>query len=132
MKREKWGLDLLVKPQYNLTKFRHIDKIADEINGYEFGINAGVLIRRILFEEAQYFYGLFSSGLNYVSGTSQRQADGFIFSDNFLIGLNEELLENIYFDFRSEFRHTSNVGLNHPNGEGVNDLVLSGGDYLNL
>tara|TARA_B100001093_G_C26334427_1_gene803263 strand:+ start:314 stop:514 length:201 start_codon:yes stop_codon:yes gene_type:complete len=65
LKREKWGLDLLVKPQYNLTKFRHIDKIADEINGYEFGINAGVLIRRILFEEAQYFYGLFSSGLNY-------------------------------------------------------------------
>ena len=100
LKREKWGLDLLVQPQYNLTKFRHVDKIADEINGYEFGVNTGVFIRRMLFEEALYLYELISSGPHYVSGTPQRQADGFIFSDNFLIGLNVKLLENIYFDFR--------------------------------
>ena len=131
LKREKWGLDLLVQPQYNLTKFRHVDKIADEINGYEFGVNTGVFIRRILFEEALYLYVLISSGPHYVSGTPQRQADGFIFSDNFLIGLNVKLLENIYFDFRSGFRHISNAGLNHPNG-GVNDLVLSVGVFLNL
>jgi hypothetical protein len=62
-----------------LTKFRHVDKIADEINGYEFEVNAGVLIRRILFEEALYLYVLISSGPRYVSGTPQRQADGFIF-----------------------------------------------------
>ena len=68
---------------------------------------------------------------HYVSGTPQRQVDGFIFSDNFLIGLNEKLLENTYIDFRSVFRHISNVGLNHANG-GVNDLVLSGGVFLNL
>ena len=131
LKREKWGLDLLVQPQYNLTKFRHVDKIADEINGYEFGVNTGVFIRRMLFEEALYLYVLISSGPHYVSGTPQRQADGFIFSDNFLIGLNVKLLENIYFDFRSGFRHISNAGLNHPNG-GVNDLVLSVGVFLNL
>lgn len=131
LKREKWGLELLVQPQYNLTKFRHVDKIADEINGYEFGVNAGVLIRRMLIEEALYLNGLISSGPHYVSGTPQRQADGFIFSDKFLIGLNVKLLENIYFYFRSGFRHISNARLNHPNG-GVNDLVLSVGVFLNL
>tara|TARA_B100001057_G_scaffold481717_1_gene556078 strand:+ start:640 stop:783 length:144 start_codon:yes stop_codon:yes gene_type:complete len=36
-----WGLDLLVPSKYNLTEFRHIDKIADEINGYEFGVSIG-------------------------------------------------------------------------------------------
>ena len=131
LKWEKWGLELLVQPQYNLTKFRNVDKIADEINGYEFGVNAGVLIRRVLIEEALYLNGLISSGPYYVSGTPQRQADGFIFSDKFLIGLNVKLLENIYFYFRSGFRHFSNAGLNHPNG-GVNDLVLSVGVFLNL
>lgn len=131
MKWEKWGLELLVQPQYNLTKFRHVDKIADEINGIEFGVNAGVLIRRMLIEEALYLSGLISLGPQYVSGTPQRQADGFIFSDKFLIGLNVKLLENIYFYFRSGFRHISNAGLNHPNG-GVNDLVLSVGVFLNL
>jgi len=131
LKWEKWGLELLVQPQYDLTKFRHVDKIADEINGYEFGVNAGVLIRRMLIEEALYLNGLISSGPHYVSGTPQRQADRFIFSDKFLIGLNVKLLENIYFYFRSGFRHISNAGLNHPNG-GVNDLVLSVGVFLNL
>lgn len=131
LNREKWGLDLLVKPQYNLTKFRHIDNIANEINGYEFGVNAGVLIRRVLLGEVLYLYGLISSGPHYVSGTPERQADGFIFSDNFLLGLNVKLLENLFFDFRSGFRHISNAGLNHPNG-GVNDLVLSGGVFINL
>ena len=41
------------------------------------------------------------------------------------------ILENLFFDFRSGFRHISNAGLNHPNG-GVNDLVLSGGVFINL
>lgn len=131
LNREKWGLDLLVQPQYNLTKFRHIDNIANEINGYEFGVNAGVLIKRVLLGEVLYLYGLISSGPHYVSGTPERQADGFIFSDNFLLGLNVKLLENLFFDFRSGFRHISNAGLNHPNG-GVNDLVLSGGVFINL
>ncbi len=131
LNREKWGLNLLVQPQYNLTKFRHIDNIANEINGYEFGVNAGVLIRRVLLGEVLYLYGLISSGPHYVSGTPERQADGFIFSDNFLLGLNVKLLENLFFDFRSGFRHISNAGLNHPNG-GVNDLVLSGGVFINL
>lgn len=79
LNREKWGLNLLVQPQYNLTKFRHIDNIANEINGYELGVNAGVLIRRVLIGEALYFYGLISSGPHYVSGTPQRQSNGFIF-----------------------------------------------------
>lgn len=131
LNREKWGLDLLVQPQYNLTKFRHIDNIANEINGYEFGVNAGVLIRRVLLGEVLYLYGLISSGPHYVSGTPERQADGFIFSDNFLLGLNVKLLENLFFDFRSGFRHISNAELNHTNG-GVNDLVLSGGVFINL
>jgi hypothetical protein len=59
-----------------------------------------------------------------------KQMDLF-FSDNFLIGLNVKLLENIYIEFRSGFRHNSNSGLNHPKG-GVNDLVLGVGVFLNI
>ena len=85
----------------------------------------------MLLGEVLYLYGLISSGPHYVSGTPERQADGFIFSDNLLLGLNVKLFEKIYLDLRSGFRHISNAGLNHPNG-GVNDLVLNGGVFINL
>ena len=64
-----------------------------------------------------------------MSNTPQRQVDGFVFYDNFLIGLDVRVLEKIYFDFRTGFRRIRNAGLNHTNG-GFNDLVLNGGTFF--
>ena len=80
VRRQTWGLDLLVQPQYNVTKFRHIDNISNEINGFELGVNVGVLIRKNIFKDFLSIYAFISSGPHYVSGTPQRQSDGFIFS----------------------------------------------------
>jgi len=131
VRRQTWGLDLLVQPQYNVTKFRHIDNISNEINGFELGVNVGVLIRKNIFKDFLSIYAFISSGPHYVSGTPQRQSDGFIFSDNFFIGLNMKLFKNTYLDLRPGFRHISNAGLTHTNG-GLNDLVISGGVLINL
>jgi hypothetical protein len=131
LRKKTWGLDLLIQPQYNKTTFRHVDNIPDETNGYELGVNVGLLIRKNIFKDFLSFYAILSTGPHYVSGTPQRQSDGFIFSDNLLFGLNVKLLKNIYLDIRPGFRHISNASLTHPNG-GVNNFVINGGFLLNL
>lgn len=131
LRKKTWGLDLLIQPQYNKTTYRHIDNISDKTNGYEFGVNVGVLIRKNIFKDFLSLYAVLSTGPHYVSGTPQRQSSGFIFSDNLFVGLNVKLLKNIYLDIRPGFRHISNASLKHPNG-GVNDFVISGGFLFNL
>ena len=126
LRRNSWGLDLLVQPQINRTRFKHVDSDLSEVKGFEFGVNVGVLIRKNFFRDHLSLYFLISSGPHYVSGTPQRQSEGFIFSDNFFVGLNLKIYNRIYLDLRPGFRHISNAGLKHPNG-GVNDLVLSAG-----
>jgi hypothetical protein len=62
----------------------------------------------------------------FISGTPERQSSGFIFSDNLFIGLDIQLIDNLYMDIRPGFRHISNLGLQDPNW-GVHSFVLSGG-----
>ena len=129
--KSTWSMEILVQPQYNITKFRHVDTLAVESNGYEFGLNAGVLARKNLFEDFLSLYILISAGPHYVSGTPEIQARGFVFSDNFFTGLTVKLNENVHLDLRSGFRHISNASLKKPNG-GVNNVILSGGILLKL
>ena len=131
LRRETWGLDLLIQPQYNLTRYRHIDNVPDELNGFELGVNTGLLIRKNILKDFLSIYVFISSGPHYVSGTPQRQSKGFIFSDNLFIGLNVKLFKNTYLDLRPGFRHISNASLTHTNG-GLNDFVISGGILVNL
>ncbi len=129
--RQTWGLDLLFQPQYNTTKYRYIDNGPDEINGFEFGINTGILIRKNIFRDFLSSYGFISTGPHYVSGAPQRQSKGFLFSHNIFIGLNIRLLKDIYLDIREGFRHMSNASLSEPN-RGINDFVFSGGLFIIL
>lgn len=131
LRRKNWGLDLLVQPQYNSTVYKHKDLISDETNGFEFGVNVGVLIRKNIYKDYLNFYTLLSLGPHYVKGTPERQIEGFIFSDNIFIGLNVKLYKNLYLDIRPGFRHISNASLAQPNG-GLNTVILSGGIMLNL
>lgn len=131
LRKKTWGVDLLVQPQYNFTKYRPKDRSALEITGYEWGLNVGALIRKNFLRDFLSLYGIISVGPHYVSDVPQRQIKGFIFSDNFLAGINIRLWNNIYLDIRSGFRHISNANLALPNG-GVNDVFIGLGLLMNV
>jgi hypothetical protein len=131
LRRKTWGLDILVQPQYNITKYKQLDNDTYEVNGFELGTNIGILIRKNILNDFLSFYALLSLGPHYVSGTPQRQASGFVFSDNLFVGMNIHLLKNMNLDIRPGFRHISNAGLVDQNA-GVNNIVLSGGILINL
>lgn len=129
--RDIWSLKVLIQPQYNLTKFRYVNHVSPFENGYEFGLNVGLLIRKNLYRDLLMIYAAASVGPHYVSGAPQRQTAGFIFSDNIFIGLNIKVSRNTYLDIRPGFRHISNAGLKRPN-RGINNLIFSGGILYNL
>ena len=122
---------MLAQPQFNLTTYRPMDMLDNESKGYEWGLNAGVLVRKILFKDRISLYLLLSAGPHYISGAPERQSSGFIFSDNLFIGMTVKINENTHIDLRPGFRHLSNAGLTDRNG-GINNVVFSGGIIFNL
>lgn len=125
-------MELITQPhQYNLTKYRPVDRVDDLKDGYEFGVNVGTLFRKHVYKDVLNVYVSLSIGPHYVSGTPERQANGFIFSDNLFTGLNIKVFNNFYLDLRAGFRHISNAELMSPNG-GLNDIMVGGGILLNL
>lgn len=128
---QAWGLEVLWQPQFNLTRYRHIDNVANEIRGFEFGLNLGILVRKNFFRDFLSLYAFVGTGPHFVSNTPTRQSSGFILSDNFFIGCNIRLTKDIYLDIRPGIRHITNSGIRHPNG-GDNDFVISGGILIPL
>jgi len=126
VRKPSWNLEILLQPQYNITRYKPVDNIPDISNGYEFGLNAAILVRKNLQEDRLSMYVFLGTGPHFVSGTPERQSSGFIFSDNLFVGLNIQLIDNLYLDIRPGFRHISNLGLQDPNW-GVHSFVLSGG-----
>ena len=129
--KQTWDLEILAQPQYNITKYKYKDYFTDDLDGYEVGLNIGILIRGNLVKKYLSFYGLLSSGPHYVSGVPRRQANGFIFSDNISIGMNVRLIKSLYLDVRSGIRHISNAKLKSPNG-GVNNFIINIGVFTTL
>lgn len=125
-----WSLHQVVTPQVNLTWFRSVDNIPIVRQGLEFGVNNGFQIQRAIFNMDTYAFFLVSSGPHFVSGTPERQANGFIFSDNFLVGIETRLLNGLYFFSRGGIRHISNLSISKPNG-GVNNIVFGIGMSYN-
>lgn len=125
-RRRNFGIDLLIQPQYNITKYRVYPVSTEFLAGYEAGVNVGFLFRKNVSNNLLSFYLLISSGPHFTAGTPHRQSAGFIFSDNFDAGLNIRLYKSLYFDVRFGIRHISNLGIKIPNA-GVNDIVLNEG-----
>lgn len=128
--KRAWSLDMLTHPQFNLTRLRPVDDMPVLKNGYEFGLNCGLVFRYSPLQKLGVYAGV-SAGPHYVSATPIRQARGFIFSDNAFGGMNLKSAKNTWIDLRIGFRHISNAGLREPNG-GVNNLMLSGGCLFDL
>ncbi len=122
--RKLWGVEILSQPQINFSKFRFLEENESSTNAIEFGLNIGLLIRVNFFNDTMSLYGLIGSGPHFITKAPQRQAKGFIFSDNFFMGLNIRMSNNTFLDFRSGKRHMSNFNLQTPNG-GINTFIMN-------
>lgn len=123
------GIDILFQPQLNFSRLESGDHTNKPPKGIEFGVNAGILGRKTLFDGSAAVYALVSAGPHFVSKSPEYQASGFIFSDNIAIGLNQKLSHKMYFDLRFGYRHLSNAGLNRPN-RGINNWIIGLGMIL--
>ncbi|MBN2480282.1 MAG: acyloxyacyl hydrolase [Bacteroidales bacterium] len=126
LSKEYWGIDFLFQPQYNIVRLKIPDDSYFKENGFESGLNCGIVVRRNLLYNRLSVYALISSGPHYISNAPVRQANGFIFSDNVSLGVNYRINDKIYLDFRPGFRHVSNAGIRRPNG-GINTHTYTAG-----
>ncbi|HVE60854.1 MAG TPA: acyloxyacyl hydrolase, partial [Chitinophagaceae bacterium] len=131
LEKKGWGVELLLQPQYNITKYKNGFSGEEKMNGHEFGLNMGFLVRKNIVKGIFSSYVIISAGPHYISGAPERQADGFIFSDNFLAGISVKVFKSVYIDVRGGFRHLSNAGFENPN-KGINSLILNTGLFLQL
>jgi hypothetical protein len=109
---------LIVEPQVNPVS---LGKGGSTI---ELGLNAGITYGWDL--GRSHLYGGISAGPHYTGVRTSLQARGFIFSDNFFVGLRSPLRKNIQLDLQARFRHLSNAGIQSPNKGIDNFLVVIG------
>jgi hypothetical protein len=130
--KKSFGIDLLLQPQYNLTNYVFDVKwIPGMRTGYEFGVNFGAVFRENLKNDLMSFYLSLSIGPHYISGELNRQASGFIFSDNIDLGANLKVYKSLYLDVRFGIRHISPAGLTQPDS-GINTLMIYGGGFYSF
>lgn len=131
LKKKAWSLEVLLQPQYNVTKYKNGFLGEEKKKGHEFGLNIGFLARKNIVKDLLNSYILISAGPHYVSGTPERQTAGFIFSDNLFAGISVRVFKSVYLDIRGGFRHISNAGIKNPN-KGVNNLIINEGFFLSF
>lgn len=98
-----------------------------ELKGeFEFGSNFGIQYRLPL-RPHLWMTASVGSGPHYVTLETSRQANGFLFSDNFELGFHYHIPSvGVRVNLRGRFRHISNAGLKSPNG-GIDNLFLVAG-----
>ena len=121
--RKHWGAELVGQPQLNFGSFQSLENFNISTQSIEAGINVGLLLRLNLFHDYFSIYGLIGSGPHFITRTPDRQASGFIFSDNFFMGVNLRISNNLFLDIRSGKRHASNLDFDFPNG-GINTFII--------
>jgi len=112
--KNRFNIAVDLQPQVVLVPFeRHTE--------YEMGFNVVFSFGLALNPTTILSFNV-GSGPHYISSTLTRQAQGFIFSDNFNFSIREKLgiVETSIF---SGWRHISNAGLENPNA-GVNNVII--------
>jgi hypothetical protein len=104
-------LSLYFEPQVNIVR-------TDRPWDLEFGANLG-LRNYIRINDGFYLYQMLGSGPHFITAELDRQATGFIFSDNLFLGALTRLKESVFLNVQFGVRHISNAGLKLPN-RGVN------------
>ena len=118
LKNKKSDLFIYLEPQLVWVWFS-----PDRKKEIEFGANLG-LEYRYNFNEKTALIGAIGSGPHYITAETPNQVNGFIFSDNFTLGLKQTLSNsNTDLHFRTRFRHISNANLKKPN-QGIDSWFL--------
>lgn len=115
IKKTKAVYSIFFEPQVNPVVLRN-DKTA--IWEFEFGVNIGFQHSYPLTK--QLFISTFiSTGPQYFSAKTSRQAPGFLFNDNFGMGIYYYVKNNIAVHLGFRLRHMSNAQIQMPNS-GIN------------
>lgn len=104
------GLSIYAEPQFVPVFLAQSKDMA-----FEFGANLGL---EYLVELSQNFFATaaIGSGPHYITVQTDIQSPGFIFSDNFELGvLFSPHQSATQFNVRARFRHISNAGIRNPN-----------------
>ena len=120
--KKKVFLAWYAQPQFNLVKAHTTPKNAFDT---EFGLNLGIR-NYIRINPGFYFYQMLGSGPHYISADLERQATGFIFSDNLMLGSLIRLKKQVFLNLQFGVRHISNANINLPN-RGVNSVIFMAG-----
>ena len=110
-------LAFYLEPQFNLVAtIRPVD--------IEFGANIGLRYYQQLSPKF-YLYQMLGSGPHFITADLPRQARGFIFSDNLVVGFFKEVDQkrSLFLNFQFGVRHISNASTKQPNA-GVNSLQV--------
>jgi hypothetical protein len=108
--------------QFNLVKATNTPAGKTDV---EFGLNLGIR-NHIRISRNFYLYQMLGSGPHYISAELDRQANGFIFSDNLAIGSYIHLSSKYFLNLQFGVRHISNANIKLPN-RGVNSYIISVG-----
>lgn len=106
-------------PQFNFVRATNTQKNAIDV---ETGVNLGIR-NYVKVSEHFYLYQMLGSGPHYFSARLDRQARGFIFSDNFALGSFIHLHKYYFLNLQFGIRHISNAGIHMPN-KGVNSYII--------
>ena len=113
-KKGKWWV--MFEPQINPV---FLDNKPKEL---EFGINVAIRYKYKIGENS-FFYSQLGSGPHFITISTDRQAHGYIFSDNLAIGLSNKISGNWNLDTEFRIRHISNANIMKPN-RGMNNLFI--------
>ncbi len=111
------GLQFYAEPQLNPAF------VQQRVSAIEFGVNFGLRLERAL-NASSSVYAAVGVGPHFINVETTMQARGFIFSDNFAVGLLHELLPGSRLNVQYRFRHISNASLRKPN-LGIDNHFLS-------
>lgn len=113
-KKGKWWI--MFEPQLNPV---FLDSKLKEL---EFGINLAFRYKYKIGTNS-FFYSQLGSGPHFISIATDRQAHGFIFSDNLALGLSNKLFSNWMLETEFRIRHISNANFMKPN-RGMNNMFI--------
>ncbi len=111
---------------YAEGQFVEAFSVARWTTDFEFGLNVGFSYTFLQTRKVSLHVAL-GSGPHYITIETEKQARGFIFSDNLELGAAyriESLNTSVLFKLR--YRHISNAGLQEPNG-GIDNLFIVAG-----
>ncbi|NVN95418.1 MAG: acyloxyacyl hydrolase [Bacteroidetes bacterium] len=113
-RKGKWWV--MFEPQINPV---FLDNKLKEV---EFGINVAIRYKYKIGANS-FFYSQLGSGPHFITVSTDRQAHGYIFSDNLTIGLSNKIFGTWNLDTEFRIRHISNANVMKPN-RGMNNLFI--------